>query len=185
MKIFKTDQHLDILDSQLRLKVISQNSYDLNLLKASVNINANILKLKTFHDENVLECFLLFDLLFRGKSTVKSFQRKYQQSNLQIAMNLRKYQLYNFLLLLQIFYFPLFLRRNLFLKLAFDSTKNLIFNVTELNNFPFFPDVYFKWTIPLNCFINIYDINRNVSKAFIALFMYYQNTPVYLYSDKS
>ena len=180
--MFKTDQHLEILDSHLRLKLISENTYDLSLLKANLKINANILKLRTFHDENVLECFLLFDLLFKSKSTVKSFQRKYQQSNLQIALDLRNHELYNFILLLQIFYFPLFIRRNLHLKLSFDSTKNIIFNLTELNNFPLFPDVYFKWNIPLNCFFNVYSINKKIPKNFIGLLLSYQNFPVINYN---
>jgi hypothetical protein len=144
MKIFKLNQNLQIIKNQFKAKLLLKTTYILNLENIDFKINANILKLRTFHDENVLECFLLFDLLFRSKSTVKSFQRKYQQSSLQIALDLRNYNFYNFLLLLQVFYFPLFIRRNLHLNLALDSTKNVIFNLMELNNFPFFPDVYFK-----------------------------------------
>jgi len=144
MKMFKSIQNLQIIEFQLEKKLLSKTTYDSNLAKVNLKINSNILKLRTFHDENVLECFLLFDLLTKNKSTVKSFQRKYQQSSLQIALDLRGFNFYNFLLLLQVFYFPLLIRRNLFLKTALDSTKNVVFNLTEFNNFPFFPDVYFK-----------------------------------------
>jgi hypothetical protein len=53
----------------------------------------------------------------------------------------------------------------------------------ELNNFPFFPDVYFKWNSPLNCFLNlskIYSMCGEQNMSLTGLVMAYFKNPVYI-----
>lgn len=144
MKILKINQYLNITMNQFRLKTIIKHVYLFDFFKHSLVITLRLTKQKSFLEDSILETFLLLDFLSFGKCFINNIQKKYQQVNLQFLITLRKYNLHFFLLLLQFFYFPLFIRRNIFINSSFDSTYNCVFNLTEINILPFISDIYFK-----------------------------------------
>ena len=68
----------------------------------------------------------------------------YQEVNIQVSTILRKDYILYFLMLLKLFYFPLLVRRNLFLTEAFDKSNNYYFTLINVSSFLFLPDIYFK-----------------------------------------
>jgi hypothetical protein len=60
------------------------------------------------------------------------------------------------------------------LKYNLDSLNNYWLSLINLNIYPFLPDVFFKWNIPIVCFFNIK--KSNYLKSFLLL--KYWNLPL-------
>ena len=186
MKSLKIKQNLNIISNQLRLKIFKKHIYLFDFFKQSSNISVKLLKQKSFNDDAILETLLLLDFLSYNKSYINHYQRKYQQVNIQLSVSLRKYNLYFFLFLLQYFYFPLFIRRNLIIDKSFDTSFNIMFNLSEINIIPFISDIYFKWNTPLTCVIYFNNLKILNSKGdFQNLVLSYFNFPSALIKNKN
>lgn len=139
----KFQQNDLIIFNQLKSKLLFKNSYEFETID-SVQINVNLFKLKSFNEDIILESAFLLESLTYMKSFIKYYKRMYQEVNLQLAVTLRKFYTYYFLILLKVFYFPIFRRRNLILADSFDSYFNFNFAIKSINTFLFVPDIFFK-----------------------------------------
>ena len=170
-KIFKNN---DIIVNQLRSKLLLKHFYNLPKVKVS-KLSINLTKLKSFNDDIILEGLFLLEFIGFLKANIGHHKKMYQEVSLQLLSLLRNNNFLNFLLLLKLFYFPLLIRRNLSLVESFDTSNNYAFTLTNLNSFPFLPDVFFKWSHPINCFLH-FD-SKTVANS--RLFLQYWNFPVY------
>lgn len=132
-----------IVQNQLRSKLLFKNTYELPSL-LSIRLNVNFHKLKSFNNSIILEGLFLLELIGSLKANISYFKKMYQEVNIQISTVLRKTYNFYFLMLLKLFYFPLLVRRNLFLTEAFDKSINYYCTLTTLDSFLFLPDIYFK-----------------------------------------
>lgn len=139
-KILKNN---NIMVNQIRSKLLLKHFYNLPTIKTS-RLTVNFTKLRSFNDDIVLEGLFLLEFIGFLKGNVSYHKKMYQEVNLQISSILRNMHIFNFLLLLKIFYFPLLVRRNLFLVESFDKAHNYAFTITNVNSFPFLPDIFFK-----------------------------------------
>lgn len=133
----------NIMVNQMRSKLLLKHLYNLPHIKTT-RVSVNFTRLKSFNDDIVLEGLFLLEFITFLKANISHHKRMYQEVNLQILSILRNKNVFNFLLLLKIFYFPLLNRRNLFLVESFDKVNNYAFTLTNLNFFPFLPDIFFK-----------------------------------------
>lgn len=160
--------------NQIRSKLLFKHIFITPKIK-SIRLTSNFNKLKSFNDDIVLEGLFLLEFIGSLKANVNYYKKMYQEVNIQILSILRRHYLFYHLFLLKIFYFPLLIRRNVFLKESFDKNYNYAYTVKDINSFALLPDIFFKWNVPINCFIN-FD-----GKAYIAnkLYLQYWNFPVY------
>ncbi len=110
------------------------------LLQVKVNLN----KLKTFDDLLILEGLFVLEFLTKLRSSVTHSKKMYQEVNVKIANETRKYGLLYFLLLLKIFYFPVLIRRNEAIVSNFDKLSKFSLTLMNINILPFIPDIFFK-----------------------------------------
>lgn len=139
-KLYQNDL---VVANQLRSKLLYKHLYNSTSIKSS-RLSINFRKLRTFNDDIILEGLFLLEFLGSLKSNVNYYKKMYQEVNLQILSILRKHNIYYFLMLLKVFYFPLLIRRNVFLTEAFDNSNNYAFTLTNVNSFALLPDIYFK-----------------------------------------
>lgn len=169
----KTLKNNLVMTNQIRSKLLLKHLYNNTTLQSS-RLSVNFNKLKSFNDDIILEGLFLLEFLSSLKANVTYYKKMYQEVSLQIATILRRTNIYYFIVLLKLFYFPLLIRRNVSLVESFDKTNNYSFTLTSVNSFPFLPDVFFKWNIPINCFLNFDSNSKNDSR----LFLQYWNFPV-------
>lgn len=164
--MFKFKKNTNIINNQLRCKLLVKNFYSFNLLK-SVRVQANLNKLKSFNEVLILEGLFLLEFLTSLKASITYHKKMYQEVNVQLSNILRKKYIFYFMYLLKIFYFPLILRRNESLSSNFDAASNWSLTVTNVTMLPFLPDIYFKWNTPINCFFQIGSKNINTSYLYL------------------
>ena len=141
--IRKMKKNNKITTNQLRSKLLLTNLYNIPSIKnARLIINFN--KLKSFNDDIVLEGLFLLEFISSLKTNISYYKKMYQEVNLQITSILRRDYLFYFIILLRLFYFPLLVRRSIFLTEAFDKVNNYYFTLTNINSFLLLPDIYFK-----------------------------------------
>lgn len=162
----KFQQNDLVLFNQLKSKLLFKNSYEFKTVD-SIQVNVNLFKLKSFNEDIILETAFLLESLTSMKSFIKYYKRMYQEVNLQLAVTLRNLYTYYFLILLKVFYFPIFRRRNLILADSFDSSFNFNFAIKSLNTFLFVPDIFFKWQIPISCFVSFNYKNKSKAKLLL------------------
>lgn len=121
--MFKFKKNTNIINNQLRCKLLVKNFYSFNLLK-SVRVQANLNKLKSFNEVLILEGLFLLEFLTSLKASITYHKKMYQEVNVQLSNILRKKYIFYFMYLLKIFYFPLILRRNESLSSNFDAASN-------------------------------------------------------------
>jgi hypothetical protein len=139
----KLKKNNKVLQNQLRSKLLFKNTYNItSITSARLNINFN--KLKSFTDDIILEGLFFLEFIGSLKANISYFKKMYQEVNIQVSTVLRKDYILYFLMLLKLFYFPLLIRRNLFLTEAFDKSNNYYFTITNIGSFLFLPDIYFK-----------------------------------------
>ena len=139
-----------------------------------VNLQLNLNKLKSFNEVTILEGLFLLEFLSSLKSSITYYKKMYQEVNVQVSARLRDYYIFYFLFILKIFYFPVLLRRNESVISNFDQFANYSLTLTNINMLPFIPDIFFKWTTPINCFFNLVLPIKKQSQ----LFLKYWNFPV-------
>jgi len=169
----KLEQNNFIIKNQLRLKLLVKNFYNFHLFD-SIQLHLNLNKLKTLNDPIIFEGFFLLEFISLIKSSITSHKKMYQQINIQVSTLLKNNVVLYFLLLLKIFYFPIIFRRNDVLKYNLDSLYNYWLSLLNLNIYPFLPDVFFKWNIPIVCFFNI----KKSSQIKSTLLLKYWNLPL-------
>ena len=163
-----------VITNQLRSKLLLTNLYNKTSIKeARLTLNFN--KLKSFNDDIVLEGLFLLEFISSLKTNISYYKKMYQEVNLQVTSIVRREYLFYFITLLKLFYFPLLVRRGIFLTEAFDKVDNYYFTLTNINSFLLLPDVYFKWNTPINCFLNFNTKNKESTK----LLLNYYNFPVF------
>ena len=101
-------------------------------------------KLKSFGQNNVIESLFLLELLSSLKSSITSYKKMYQAVNVQISNILRKLNIFYFLFLFKIFYFPVMRRRKEPIFLNFTESGVNMVTVKNVNLLPFLPDIFFK-----------------------------------------
>ena len=163
-----------ITTNQLRSKLLLTNLYNIPSIKnARLIINFN--KLKSFNDDIVLEGLFLLEFISSLKTNISYYKKMYQEVNLQITSILRNEYFFYFIILLRLFYFPLLVRRSIFLTEAYNKANNYYFTLTNINSFLLLPDIYFKWNTPINCFLDLNTKYKKTSK----LLLQYLNFPVF------
>lgn len=162
----KLKKNTNIINNQLRCKLLIKNFYKFNLLK-SIRVQANLNKLKSFNEVLILEGLFLLEFLTSLKSSITYHKKMYQEVNVQISNILRKNYIFYFMYILKIFYFPLLLRRNESLTFNLDTATNCSLTVKNVTMLPFLPDIYFKWNIPLNCFFQLE--SKNINSTYLYL----------------
>lgn len=139
----KLKKNNKVLQNQLKSKLLLKNTYNSTSLTA-VRLNINFNKLKSFTDDIILEGLFFLEFIGSLKANISYFKKMYQEVNIQVSTILRKDYILYFLMLLKLFYFPLLVRRNLFLTEAFDKSNNYYFTLINVSSFLFLPDIYFK-----------------------------------------
>lgn len=129
--------------NQLRSKLYTKNLFSFTLLKL-VQLRLNLNKLKSFTSDIIIEGLFLLEFLGSLKSAVTYDKKLYQKVNVQLSVHLRDYFIFYFLFILNIFYFPVLLRRNESVVSNFDQFANHSLTLTNINMLPFIPDIFFK-----------------------------------------
>ena len=155
-----------IILNQIRTKLLLKNLYNVPTLK-NTNLTINLLKLKSFNDDSILEGLFLLEFLTALRGNISYYKKAYQEVTIQINTYLRHSMSFYFLILLKVFYFPIIIRRGLGVTESFDKLLNYNFTLNDINFFPFLPDIYFKWDKPINCFFYFKNIKNKSSKLYL------------------
>lgn len=166
-------QNDSVISNQLKSKLLYKHVFESQKLK-TVRLNINLNKLKSFNEDIILESLFLLEFLTSLKSYISFYKRMYQEVHVQLSNTLRSPHFFYFFTILKMFYFPILNRRNLVLADSFDKSFNYTLKLNSVNTFPFVPDIYFKWNLPINCFIIFNSQNKAQSK----LFLHYFNFPI-------
>ncbi len=136
-------QNTYLFENQARCKLVIKN---LNLLNTPdhITLATNLNRLTTYNDPIILETLYLVELLTNLKPAVTFYRKTYQEVSLQITTVLRKFNIFYFLLICKIFYFPLLKRRNETLSSSSDERGNSTVSLKMVNLLPVFPDLYYK-----------------------------------------
>jgi hypothetical protein len=139
----KFTKNNSIIFNQIKTKLLFQNNFDFNLIK-SIQLQTNFNKLKTFNEVIILEGLFLIEFISSLKSCITFNKKMYQHVNVQISSRLTSTYIFYVFCLLKILYFPVLLRRNEPLKQTLDKFFNYYITLTNINIFPFIPDIFFK-----------------------------------------
>lgn len=150
MNLYRVKQNFFTKFRQFNFKSIQSNLNKINFSWACLNTRLNLSKLSNWSEPVIFEYFFLLESIFLGKPYVNSFLRKYQQSSVELSIDVRKSSLLGTLELLNFFSFSLFRRRSMVYKCSFDVSNNLVFNMKDINCFPFMSSVFYKWSNILN-----------------------------------
>ena len=163
IKLIKNNK---IILNHLKSKLLLNNFYSFNLVN-SIQLQLNLRKLKSFNESIILEGLFLLELLTGLKTSINYFKKMYQQVNIQFLTHLRKQYIFYFIYLLKIFYFPILNRRNESLNFKFDKRFNYNITFKNINIFPFIPNIFFKWNVPISGYFNFNDSNYIKSILFL------------------
>lgn len=141
--LLKSKKNNKVVVNQLRTKLLLKNLYNKTSIKTT-RLSVNFHKLKSFNDDLVLEGLFFLEFISGLKANISYYKKMYQEVNLQVSNILRKHYINYFFVLLRLFYFPLLIRRSLYLTESFDKVNNYYFTLTNINSFLFLPDIYFK-----------------------------------------
>lgn len=147
------EKNHQLFENQMRSKLLIKNLSDLNTPK-SITLSTNLYRLSTFDDPVILETLYALELLTNLKPCVKFYRKMYQEVNLQLSVVLRNNNLFYFLYLLKVFYFPILKRRNETLSSSIDKFGNYSISLKNINLLPLFPDIYYKWNYTINVFVS-------------------------------
>ncbi len=139
----KFDKNNSIIFNQVKSKLLFKNNFDFDFFK-SVQLQTNFNKLKTFNEVIILEGLFLIEFISSLKSCITYNKKMYQHVNVQISSRLNQHHIFYLFCLLKILYFPVLLRRNEPLKQTLDKFFNYYMTLTNVNIFPFIPDIFFK-----------------------------------------
>ncbi len=140
-----------LLENQLRCKLVSKNLDMLNTpeyMRLSTTLN----RLTSSNDPIILETFYLLELLTNLKPGLTFYRKNYQEVNIQMTSILRDSNIFYFLYIFKVFYFPILKRRNENISASFDKLGNATISVKMVNLLPIFPDLYYKWNYTLTLF---------------------------------
>lgn len=156
-----------LIFNQLKVKGLSKSRFDFVSIKSVIS-TINLFKLKSFNESILLESLFLLEFLSSGKATINFFKKMYTAVNIQVAIRLRNEVIFNFLMLLKIFYFPILRRRNILLTNSINSAGNYILPIPNVNLLPFLPDVYFRYAVLINSSLILNTNNPNLSNLYLS-----------------
>ena len=151
-----------IINNNLKSKFIYKNSYKQVALNKFI-FNIKLTSLKNLKNKTILNNLFLLELFTQKKCFIKNYKRKFNEIDVSIKSLLNKYNKYNFLFILQVFYFPMLYKHNLQLPKYIDNDSNFLFKLSNLNFFPFLPNIFFNWKLFITVVTIIGNnlINRN------------------------
>jgi hypothetical protein len=124
--VFKTSN--DIFYNQIRIKLLYETTHNYKSFKC-ININLDLFKLKSLNSLSFLESFFFIEFFSNLKSYISYSKKSFSEYYIQLACNLRKKNLYNFLYLLNLFYLPIIIKQDLFFSNNFDKAQNYVISM--------------------------------------------------------
>lgn len=134
----------DIIYNQMKIKLLYKSSLNYKTTKF-INLNLNLFNLKSFDDVKLIEGFYLLEFFTGLKPYINSYKKHFNNVYVQLSTTLRDNFVLEFLLILSLFYFPIYIRRNLTFIKSKKNFKNFYYSLNNINSsFILIPDIYFR-----------------------------------------
>lgn len=101
-----------IIYNQLRNKLLYKNVYKKKFFRF-INMNLNLFDLNSYKSVFLLESFFFMEFISNKKPFINYHKKAYNKLSIQLFSTMRNFHIYNFMYILNTFYFPIMIKRNL------------------------------------------------------------------------